>query len=278
VATRDRNQVDRAELIQLMVGRELSAVFPKRTIQHGDVVLELRALSSRTAGVRDVSLFVRSGEILGLAGLVGSGRTQLAETIFGLTPPDAGEVLLRGSPLGIASPGDAIAAGIGYLPEDRRRHGVVLDMPITANTSLANLRAISRHGLIDRRSERDAAQHYVDRLHIRAASVFADVGSLSGGNQQKVALARWLATRPAVLILDEPTQGVDIGAKSEIHALMQELVERGLAIIMISSELPEILGMSDRIAVMRNGAIAGVLSRNEATPHAVLALALGDAA
>jgi rhamnose transport system ATP-binding protein len=278
VATRDRNQVDRAELIQLMVGRELSAVFPKRTIQHGDVVLELRALSSRTAGVRDVSLFVRSGEILGLAGLVGSGRTQLAETIFGLTPPDAGEVLLRGSPLRIASPGDAIAAGIGYLPEDRRRHGVVLDMPITANTSLANLRAISRHGLIDRRSERDAAQHYVDRLHIRAASVFADVGSLSGGNQQKVALARWLATRPAVLILDEPTQGVDIGAKSEIHALMQELVERGLAIIMISSELPEILGMSDRIAVMRNGAIAGVLSRNEATPHAVLALALGDAA
>lgn len=278
VATRDRHQVDRAELIQLMVGRELSAVFPKRSIPHGDVVLELRNLWSRATGVRDVSLFVRSGEILGLAGLVGSGRTELAETIFGLTPSDAGEMLLRGSPLRIASPRDAIGAGIGYLPEDRRQHGVVLDMPITVNTSLANLQAISRRGLIDRRAERDAAQHYVDRLRIRAASVFAEVGSLSGGNQQKVALARWLATRPAVLILDEPTQGVDIGAKSEIHALMQDLVEGGLAIIMISSELPEILGMSDRIAVMRKGSIAGVLSRNEATQHAVLALALEDAA
>jgi len=276
VATRDRSQLDRAELIELMVGRKLSAVFPKRDIPYGDVVLEVRSLSNRAAGVRDVSLFVRSGEILGLAGLVGSGRTELAETLFGLTPPDAGELLLRGSPLRISSPRDAIAAGIGYLPEDRRHHGVVLDMPITANATLANLKAISRCGLIDQQAERDAAQQYVDRLRIRAPSVFADVGSLSGGNQQKVALARWLATRPAVLILDEPTQGVDIGAKSEIHALMQDLVERGLAIIMISSELPEILGMSDRIAVMRNGSIAGVLSRSEATQQAVLALSLGD--
>jgi rhamnose transport system ATP-binding protein len=278
VSTRDRDQLDRAELIHLMVGGEVAAVFPKRSITPGDIVLEVRHLSSRAARVRNVSLSVRAGEILGVAGLVGSGRTELAETIFGLTPLDGGEVMLRGSALRIRSPHDAIAAGIAYVPEDRRRHGVVLDLPIAANASLANLKAVSRRGLIDARAERDTAQRFIDRLRIRAASALAEVGSLSGGNQQKVALARWLATTPAVLILDEPTQGVDIGAKSEIHALMQELAERGLAIIMISSELPEILGMSDRIAVMRNGSIAGVLSRDEATQHAILALALEDAA
>jgi rhamnose transport system ATP-binding protein len=278
VATLDRDQLNRAELIRLMVGRELSAVFPKRPVSAGEVVLEVRNLSSRAAGVRDVSLSVRGGEILGLAGLVGSGRTQLAETIFGLTPADEGEVLIRGSHIRIASPREATAAGIGYVPEDRRRHGVVLEMPIAANVGLASLAALSKRGLIDRKAERELAERFVDRLRIRAVSVSEEVGSLSGGNQQKVALARWLATRPPVLILDEPTQGVDIGSKSEIHALMQGLAEQGLAILMISSDLPEILGMSDRVAVMRNGSIAGILSREEATQHAVLALALGDVA
>ena len=278
IATRDRLGIDRQELIHLMVGRELSAVFPKRPVAPGDVVLDVRNLTNRAAGLRDISLDVRSGEILGIAGLVGSGRSELAETIFGLRAADAGEVRLRGRPLPIASPRDAIAAGLAYVPEDRRRHGVVLEMPITANASLASLRSLSRRGLIDRRVERQRAEHFVDRLRIRTAGIDADVESLSGGNQQKVALARWLATQPTVLMLDEPTQGIDVGAKSEIHALMQELTERGIAIIMISSELPEILGMSDRIAVMRHGTIAGVLPRAAATQQAILALALEDVA
>jgi rhamnose transport system ATP-binding protein len=278
VGTYPRADLDRAELIRLMVGRELSAVFPKRPVALEEVAFEVAQLSCRAAGIRDVSFAVRRGEILGVAGLVGSGRTELAETIFGLTPADAGEVRTAGVSRAIRSPRDAIAAGIGYVPEDRRRHGVVLDMSIAANATLASLAAISKRGLLDESAEQDIAQRYVDRLGVRTPSIAADVGTLSGGNQQKVALARWLATRPAVLILDEPTQGVDVGAKAEIHGLMQELAEQGLAIVMISSELPELLGMSDRIAVMRGGSIAGLLPRERATQHAVLTLALGDAA
>jgi rhamnose transport system ATP-binding protein len=274
VGTRKIGEVDGAELIRLMVGRELAAVFPKREVAIGDVVLELRGVGSAAAGVRDVSLTVRSGEILGLAGLVGSGRTQLAETIFGLTPADRGEILLRGKPVRITAPSDAIARGIGYVPEDRRQHGVVLEMPIAVNTSLACLDAVSRRGFVDHARERELAQSYVGRLRIKAPSIYAEAGSLSGGNQQKVALARWLAIRPSLLILDEPTQGVDVGSKSEIHKLIVDLAEQGLAILMISSELPEILGMSDRIAVMHEGTITGILARAEATPQKILALAL----
>ncbi|MEN3338485.1 MAG: rhamnose transport system ATP-binding protein, partial [Acidobacteriota bacterium] len=277
IATRQREEVDRSELIHLMVGRELAAVFPKRAVESGEVALEARGLTRRASGLRDVSLSVRTGEILGIAGLVGSGRTELAETLFGLTPPDSGEILVRGMPAAIASPEDAIRLGIAYVPEDRRQHGVILDMSVASNASLASLAAVSRRGLIDGRVERAAAARYVDQLRIKTPSVTTEVGALSGGNQQKVALARWLSTGPAVLILDEPTQGVDVGSKAEIHALMQTLAERGLAIIMISSELPEILGMSDRIAVMRAGTIRGVLARDEATPAAILALALPDA-
>ena len=275
VATRPAAEIDRSELIRLMVGRDVSAVFPKQPVALGAPVLEVRNLSSAAAGIRDVSLTVHRGEILGLAGLVGSGRTELARTLFGLTPADAGTIARDGKALRIASPSDAIRAGIAYVPEDRRQHGVVLDMSIAANTSLASLSAVSSRGLIDAGRERAAAQEYVDRLRIKTPSVLAEVGTLSGGNQQKVALARWLSTKPAVIILDEPTQGVDIGAKAEIHGLMQMLVERGLAILMISSELPEILGMCDRIAVMHGGRIRGVLDRADATQSAILALALG---
>jgi rhamnose transport system ATP-binding protein len=278
VATRERAQLDRNELIQLMVGREISAVYPKRPIATGEIVFEVINWSNRALGLRDVSLTVRRGEILGIAGLVGSGRTELAETFFGLRPHDRGELRILGVSRAITSPADAVAARIAYVPEDRRRHGVVLDMPITSNTSIASLKNIAPRGLIDRRNELAIAERYMTRLRIRAASAHHEVGTLSGGNQQKVAVARWLATDPAVLILDEPTQGVDIGAKSELHALMQELAERGLAIVMISSELPEVLGMSDRIVVMRRGTIAGTLSREEATQESILALALEDAA
>ena len=276
IATRAAADVSRGELIRMMVGRELDAVFPKRAVAAGEIALEVKRLSNRRTGVHDVSFSVRRGEILGIAGLVGSGRTQLAETIFGLTPADAGEILVKGRPVRIGSPSDAIALGIGYLPEDRRQHGVVLEMSIAANASLANLASVSRGGLIDRVAEDTAARRYAERFRIKAPSVAAEVGSLSGGNQQKVALARWLATGPAVLVLDEPTQGVDVGSKAEIHALMQALAAEGLAVIMISSELPEILGMSDRIAVMHAGTIRRVFARGEADAAKVLAVALGQ--
>jgi len=274
VGTRAVGDVDRGELIRLMVGRELSTVFPKAAVKPGEPALEVRNLSNEAAGLRDVSLMVARGEILGLAGLVGSGRTQLAETVFGLTPADGGEILVGGRPLRATSPRDAIRAGIAYVPEDRRQHGVVLDMSVAANTSLASLGAVSRRGIIDRAAERGKAQEYVDRLRIKTSSVLAEVGTLSGGNQQKVALARWLSTNPSLIILDEPTQGVDVGSKAEIHGLMQMLAERGLGILMISSDLPEILGMSDRIAVMHKGTIRGVLTRAEATQPAIMSLAL----
>jgi rhamnose transport system ATP-binding protein len=275
VGTYARQGLQRSTLINLMIGRELSAIFPKRVIALGDVALELRHVTCRAAGVQDVSLEVRRGEIVGLAGLVGSGRTELAQTVFGLTPADSGEVRVHGRLVDARTPSGAIDAGIGYLPEDRKRHGVVPQMAVDQNVSLASLGGVARGGLIDRAREQGQAARYVDQLRIKAASVGSDVESLSGGNQQKVALARWLATSPKVLILDEPTQGVDVGSKSEIHALMQELAGRGLGVLMISSELPEILGMSDRVAVMCRGTIAGVLAREDATQERVLAMALG---
>jgi rhamnose transport system ATP-binding protein len=278
IATRAIAEVDRAGLIQLMVGREISAIFPKRDVPAGGVVLEARGVGSRAAGVHDASLTVRAGEIVGVAGLVGSGRTQFAETLFGLTPADAGEVLLGGRAVRIDSPAAAIRLGIGYVPEDRRQHGVVLEMAIAENITLANLRAVAPRGVIDTGRERKLARGFVESLRIKTPSIYAEAGSLSGGNQQKLALARWLAIKPSVLILDEPTQGVDVGSKSEIHALMQDLAGRGVAIVMISSELPEILGMSDRIAVMRAGTVAGVLSRAEATQQRIIGLALGQEA
>jgi rhamnose transport system ATP-binding protein len=274
VATRDTTAIDRPALIQTMVGRALTDVFPKRPVAPGEVAMELRHLSNRALGIHDVSLSVRRGEVLGVAGLVGSGRTELAETLFGLAPADGGEILLHGAPVRIGSPSQAVRLGIGYVPEDRRQHGVVLEMPIASNVSLARLDAVSSFGLIDRAAERSSAEGYLERLRIKAPSVSTDVGALSGGNQQKVALARWLSIGPDILILDEPTQGVDVGAKAEIHALIQELAERGFAIVMISSELPEVLSMSDRVAVMHGGTIGGVLSRAEATQDKILALAL----
>ncbi len=278
IATKSIEEVDRTELIRLMVGRELESVFPKRDVAAGEVVLELRDVSSRAAAVRNVSFEVRSGEILGIGGLVGSGRTQLAETIFGLTPADSGEIRMRGEPMRFSTPEDAIRGGIGYVPEDRPRHGAILEMSIAANASLASFKKVASKGLIDRARERALAEGFVTELRIKTPSVGLEAGALSGGNQQKVALARWLATDPQVLILDEPTQGVDVGSKSEIHAMTLNLAARGMAIVMISSELPELLGMSDRIAVMHNGTICATLDRKDATQQKILSLALGHTA
>jgi rhamnose transport system ATP-binding protein len=275
VGTREMRDVSTGELIRMMVGRELSAVFPKTAAQLKDVVLKTSNLGCSETGVHGINLEVRGGEILGIAGLVGAGRSELARVLFGLTPADEGEIFLGGNRVRVGSPAQAVHLGIAYVPEDRRRHGVILEMPVTANSTLAILRKISRGGLLDFGKEREIAGAFVDRLGTKAPSLDAPLSQLSGGNQQKVALARWLATEPRVIILDEPTQGVDVGAKAEIHRLMSELAGRGLAVLMISSELPEVLGMSDRIAVMHGGTIVGTMNRADATQEKVLQLALG---
>lgn len=274
IGTRTAREVNRAELIEMMVGRSVSSIFPKRKVCLGGVALEVQNLHNRDVGLKNISLTIRAGEILGLAGLVGSGRSELATTIFGLTPCNS-PVLVQGKKFLISSPREAIRLGIGFLPEDRRRHGVLMEWSIAKNVSLADLDAVSGYGLIRAEQEHQLASNYVHELAIKAPSVDVLAGTLSGGNQQKVALARWLAIAPRVLILDEPTQGVDIGSKASIHELIMVLAERGMAILLISSELTEILGMSDRIAVMREGTIAAVMDRESATQSRIMALALG---
>jgi len=275
VAVRRAEELGRPELIRLMVGRELSTGFPRRAVARGDTVLDARGVGCAASGIADASFTVHAGEILGLFGLVNSGRTELARILFGITPADRGALLLRGAPVRIGSPRQAVEHGIAYVPEDRRQHGVVPEMSVAANVTLSILRSMSRGGFLDVAREKAISRAHVDRFAVKTPSLATEVGTLSGGNQQKVALARWLATEPRVLILDEPTQGIDVGAKAEVHAVMNELAERGLALILISSELPEILGMSDRIAIMSEGRIAGVLDRAEATPESLLSLALG---
>lgn len=274
IACRNAAEITRTELIHLMVGRSVASIFPKRDLPIGNVALEVHNLHNPAAGLRDISFTVRSGEIFGLAGLVGSGRTELARTLFGLTPCDS-SIAVHGQPCHISSPADAIALGIGYVPEDRRQHGVILEMGIDANISLANLKSISRWGLVDTEKEAALAAHYIDSLRIKTSSIYAAVGTLSGGNQQKVAVARWLAIHPRIMILDEPTQGVDVGSKAEIHELIMTLAERGVAVILISSELPEILAMSDRIGILHAGAMKGILTREEATQARIMSLAFG---
>ena len=274
-AVRSQNELTESELIRMMVGREISAIFPPAENTPGESVLALQGVGCRASGIHDVTLQVRAGEILGLAGLVGAGRTELARILFGITPADSGSITLAGKPVEIRSPREAVEAGIGYVPEDRRRHGVILEMPVTANITMGILSRLFPRSWLRFGAERALAQDYIRDLAIKAPSPDTRVGNLSGGNQQKVALARWLASNPKVLILDEPTQGVDVGAKAEIHKLIRRLAAKGLAVLMISSELPEILGMSDRIAVMRGGMIAAMFP-GKSDPHEVLAAALGQ--
>jgi rhamnose transport system ATP-binding protein len=277
VGTQPMSAVDDAGLIRLMVGREVAAIFPKREIAIGEPVLDVEHLSSSEAGVQDVSITVRRGEIVGLAGLVGAGRTELARALFGLARRDRGQMRVAGKAVDPRSPAEAIAAGIAYLPEDRRRHGVVLDLPVSMNLTLAALTAISKRGVLDRTAERATAQALVDALAVKTASLETPVRLLSGGNQQKVALGRWLVRPPEVLVLDEPTQGVDVGAKAEIHRIIGDLAERGMGVLLISSELLEVLGMSDRILVMRRGALVAEFPRAAADAETVMAAAFGRA-
>jgi ribose transport system ATP-binding protein len=271
IGTRAITQVTRAELIQMMVGRPLDEVYPQRTHQHGRPVLVAETISAGL--VRNASLTLHAGEILGVAGMVGSGRTELARALFGADRLEAGRVTLKGSPLHAHDPHHAIRAGLTLAPEDRKRQGLFLSQSIRHNLTLPILHRLTRNGIIQRKHESTIVTQAQRDLAINMASAEQPVQYLSGGNQQKVVLARWLQTAPSVIILDEPTRGIDVGARFEIYHLMRRLTEQGVAILMISSELPEILGMSDRILVMSSGRIAGELRQEEATEEKIIDLA-----
>jgi ABC-type sugar transport system ATPase subunit len=262
VGTLPVSEASESKLIHLMVGREVG-LFPKLDVPIGEPILEVRNLSG-PSGVRNVSLKVHKGEIVGLAGLVGAGRTELVRLICGADRRSEGTILIDGKEVRITSPADAVAHGIGWVPEDRKQHGLVLGMDVKQNTTLAILRRISnRFGAVRLRSERQIAAHYRETLSIATSDLSKTVKYLSGGNQQKVVLAKWLSTKPKILIMDEPTRGIDIGAKAEFHALMSQLAQQGIGILMISSEMPEIMGMSDRVIVMCQGRVTGEFRRGQ---------------
>jgi ABC-type sugar transport system ATPase subunit len=268
IGTRAIAEVSEGMLVSMMVGRSIDQLFPKSEVPIGAPVLELQNVSHRDE-VHDISLTLRAGEIVGIAGLVGSGRTELALTMFGITPATSGEILLDGRKVVINSPETARDLGIAYVPEDRGLQGLIRTQTIRENVSLALIDRISRWSFVERAREAALARDLITRFGIRARGPEQRVRQLSGGNQQKVVLAKWVATEPRVLIMDEPTRGIDVGAKAEIHALMCRLAGQGIAIMMISSELPEVLGMSDRVMVMHSGRIVGAFDRAEATPDAV---------
>jgi len=276
VATKPVGETNRDDLVQMMVGRRIDALFPKLEAPIGAPVLELRDILRKPA-TNGVSLTVRAGEIVGLAGLVGSGRSELAQVVFGITPAESGEIRLGGQAVPIRSPAQAKRLGIAYVPEDRGTQGLVRPMPLKENVSLAVLARVARHAFIDRAAEAALAADSIRIFGIRASGIGQIVNKLSGGNQQKVVLSKWLASAPKVLILDEPTRGIDVGAKAEIHRLMSELAGRGIAILMISSELTEIMGMSDRILVMREGRIVAEFPRAGATQEAIATAMMSSA-
>jgi ribose transport system ATP-binding protein len=259
-----------------MVGRELlTDMFHKEEAEIGEPLFEVRNLTGRGT-VKDVSFTLRRGEILGFAGLVGAGRTETARLLFGADRKESGEILVEGEPVRINAPEDAVNAGLSLVPEDRSNQGLVLSLAVQENIVLPTLGNHARAGWINRPALRRTSQEYVDRLNIRTPSLQQKAMYLSGGNQQKVVVAKWLASNPKVLILDEPTRGIDVGAKAEVHALMSQLVQTGIGIIMISSELPEILGMSDRVLVMAEGRVAAILDREEATQEVIMTYASGE--
>ncbi len=272
VGTRAMSEVTTEDLIRMMVGRTLDQLFPKQTVPVGEVVLQVEGLSVE-GSFTGVSFELHSGEILGMSGLIGAGRTNVAQAIFGIEPATAGTIKLDGKVVTIKSPETAMALGIGYVPEDRKEHGLVLEMSIAQNITLPVLAKFAHASWLDNESELQAAQVAAQQLEVKMTSVGQKVGQLSGGNQQKVVLAKWLGTKPRVLILDEPTRGIDVGTKAAVHRLMSSLAAQGLAILMISSELPEVLGMSDRILVMRAGRLTGQFSRAEATQEKLITAA-----
>jgi ribose transport system ATP-binding protein len=270
-----KGEITHGAMIRLMIGRDLKSLYVPPAAAPGKHVLEIRAAQTKTYPNREVSIGVRRGEILGLAGLVGAGRTELARAIFGIDPLLAGQIVVDGEDVHISAPREAISQGIYLVPEDRKRCGLLLDVSIAENIALPNMHACSSTGLVNDSIVVANAERQKERLHIRAPSVAHEGGSLSGGNQQKVVLAKWLAMNPRVLICDEPTRGVDVGAKSELYEMLRKLADAGVAILMISSDMEEVIGVSDRIAVMHEGVISGFLERAEFSEHNVLQLAVG---
>ena len=261
--------VNRDELIRMMVGRPVDQLFPKTSVEFGEVLLKVNALS-RAGEFADVSFDVRRGEILGIYGLVGAGRSELAQALFGMSRAHSGNVHLEGRKLIANSVEQAVREGIAYVPEDRQTQGAILPFSISANIALPNLRALAPRGWWSSRTEDALARHWIDALKVKAQSAATAVQNLSGGNQQKVVIAKWLARKPKVLILDEPTKGIDVGAKRAVHAVMDDFVREGNAVVMISSDLPEVLGMSDRVLVMRRGRVRGLFTREQATSEAIV--------
>jgi rhamnose transport system ATP-binding protein len=263
------------DMIRRMVGRDLSALFPKQEVTPGEIVLEVQGLS-REGVFRDISFDVRAGEIVALAGLVGAGRSEVMQAVFGVDPYDEGTVKVSGKRLKPGSPRAAMAAGMALVPEDRRQQGLIMELSIERNVTLPRVRKLARLGLLFGGEERRAAATWTEKLQTKLGNLSDAVGTLSGGNQQKVVLAKWLSTGPRLLIVDEPTRGIDVGTKAEVHRLMSSLAADGLAVVMVSSELPEVLGMADRVVVLREGRIATVLSRDEATEESVMYAAMGQ--
>jgi ribose transport system ATP-binding protein len=269
----NREDATKEMIVRMMVGRSLN-LFPKERVSIGEEVMGVEGFS-REGVFQDVSFSVRKGEILGVAGLMGAGRTEVARAIFGIDPRDSGEVTVEGRKVAIHSPLDAIRNGLGLVPEDRKLQALILSMAVRENITLAHLGDFARGGFVSKASERKNVSRYVAELDIRTPSVEQKVANLSGGNQQKVVIAKWLGVKPKVLILDEPTRGIDVGAKAAIHSLMCELAAKGVGIVMISSELPEILAMSDRIIVLHEGRVTARLSREEATQDRIMMAATG---
>ncbi|PXX54728.1 monosaccharide ABC transporter ATP-binding protein (CUT2 family) [Nocardia tenerifensis] len=274
VGVRTTEETSDQEIVRMMVGRDLSTLFSRGPSTPGRVVLEVDAVT--TDDVREVSLRVRAGEVVALAGLVGAGRSELAGALAGDLPIRSGTVRVDGSQLRLRQPRDAVRAGVGYAPEERKAQALLLHRGVRDNISLAMLDRLRRLRFVRAGEERRLAERYVESLRVRTPSIEQEVRKLSGGNQQKVVLARWLARKPKVLILDEPTRGVDVGAKAEIYRIIEELAEAGVAVLVISSELPEVLGLADRIVVMQHGRVTGELEREEASEEAVLALAMAE--
>jgi rhamnose transport system ATP-binding protein len=269
IDTRAIAQTSVGEIVNLMVGREVDDLFPKVETEVGDVVLEVEGLSS-TGTFHDVSFAVRRGEIVGLAGLVGAGRSEIARAVFGVDRYDSGSVRMKGAKVPATSPSAAIRAGMAFIPEDRRKQGLVTEASVADNVASVIRRSLTTAGLITRARENKASAPWAARLEVKTNALDMAANTMSGGNQQKVVIAKWLASKPDLLIIDEPTRGIDVGTKAEVHRLLSELAAQGMAILMISSELPEVLGMADRVLVVCEGRLTAELSRDEATPERVM--------
>jgi ABC-type sugar transport system ATPase subunit len=267
--------IDRQTLIQHMVGREITALYPRSAINKGTVALSVEKLTLRSK-FRDISFAVNKGEVLGLFGLVGAGRSEVAHAIFGSCPADSGSIYVEGKQVAIRKPKDALRLGIGLVPEDRKLLGLNMQASVAHNITMTLFDLVARMGVLNERKENAICDEMVQKLNVKTPTTRQLVNNLSGGNQQKVVLAKWIARNAKILILDEPTRGIDVGAKSEIHKLMDELTARGVAIIMISAELPEILGMSDRICVMHDGRVEACLEKKEATQERIMYYATGS--